>query len=277
MVLPLVLLLFTFASCEDIKYSSVQPFSTSKVLRVAPVKISSAEGQPLLAFYMVGSSLEPRIQVFMDSEFSASFQYSVVCKTQNVSFMLDVSTGRDNVKVKGQSRFPLSCNNALERYVYPTTSRPQDNISDSNTASEKPLKVFLIEGEINVNLQTDVIGYGTINIRLLEAVDSSVPVKSTTDSTFNTTTDGETDVQTDDSDAPHISYTVTIVRKIRPVDSIFRVVVYCVQIFVATGFGAKLDLQVVKECLFKPIAPAIGLGSQFLLMPLVSFHMMFCW
>lgn len=37
------------------------------------------------------------------------------------------------------------------------------------------------------------------------------------------------------------------------------------------GFGCKLDLGIVKECLKKPVAPGIGFGCQYLVMPLLGF------
>ena len=269
-----VVCLFICVSCEEVKYSSALPFLSNKGLSVTPVKISSADGEPLLAFYMVGSSLEPKIQVHMDSDFTASFQYSFVCKNVNVSFILDVSTEKSRVMVRGQNRFPLTCTNAKERYLYPTTTVPRDNVK--NRTSSAGQKVYVTEGEVSVKLRSDIIGYGVINIRLLEAVDQAkakLLKSSLTDPTPSQTTSSSltnTSFEYAGDDVPYITYTVTIVRKIRPVDTIFRLVVYCVQIFVAIGFGAKLDLKVVKECLVKPIAPAIGLVSQFILMPIVS-------
>lgn len=254
--------------CQDFKFSSLGPFMTSRILRLTPVKITSPEGTPLFAFYMTDSTLKPEIQVYMDSDFSASFEYSVICSNRNVTFVLEVTTETEhsNIKVKGQNKFPLSCNRALERYLYPTTTFPESNdaetIDTASTTTSLPVqKTLVADGAVNVNFRTDIIGYGIINLRLVQTNGSaySQPLNNTGNKTV-----------VDEVNEPHISYTVTIVRKIRPIDSIFRLVVYCVQIFVATGFGAKLDLKVVKECLVRPISPAIGLGCQFLLMPLVS-------
>ena len=36
--------------------------------------------------------------------------------------------------------------------------------------------------------------------------------------------------------------------------------------------GGQLDLQIIKDVFKKPIGPAVGFASQFVIMPLVSFY-----
>ena len=118
--------------------------------------------------------------------------------------------------------------------------------SCSNASLEDGNMLKVIRGTVDVIVSSGVIGKEKIEFQLFAENDVNA----------NTTI-----VQT---------YNVVVIRKLRPVDTIFRVVVYCVQVFVLTGFGAELDIQVVKQTLRKPVAPAIGFCCQYLVMPLVS-------
>lgn len=69
----------------------------------------------------------------------------------------------------------------------------------------------------------------------------------------------------------HREFKVSVIRKPRVIDVVFKYVVMCVIILNTIGFGASVDLQVVKEILMKPIAPMIGAVCQLIIMPLVSF------
>lgn len=67
-------------------------------------------------------------------------------------------------------------------------------------------------------------------------------------------------------------YPVTVFREMRAVDHIFRIVLGAIIVVVTMGFGCQLDLEVVRECVRRPVAPAIGLGCQYIVMPLVCGH-----
>lgn len=58
----------------------------------------------------------------------------------------------------------------------------------------------------------------------------------------------------------------------RVLDKIFIHVVIAMVIVAYINMGCAIDLQVIKQTLRKPVAPAIGLASQYLFMPLVG-HM----
>ncbi|XP_076449312.1 uncharacterized protein LOC143285782 [Babylonia areolata] len=66
-------------------------------------------------------------------------------------------------------------------------------------------------------------------------------------------------------------HVVTVLRVIRPVDVVFRGVLYGFVIMATIGMGCKTDMGVVKEVLKKPVAPAIGFFCQYLIMPLIAF------
>ena len=65
-------------------------------------------------------------------------------------------------------------------------------------------------------------------------------------------------------------YSVIVLRNRRLVDDIFRYGIIFLACVLYIGFGCKVRLQTIKRILKKPIAPAIGILSQFIVMPLVS-------
>ncbi|ESO95070.1 hypothetical protein LOTGIDRAFT_94557, partial [Lottia gigantea] len=67
------------------------------------------------------------------------------------------------------------------------------------------------------------------------------------------------------------SYEVITSREERIVDTIFNVVVILLVVIANVAMGCKVELHVVKETLRRPLAPAIGMFSQFLVMPAISF------
>ena len=67
-----------------------------------------------------------------------------------------------------------------------------------------------------------------------------------------------------------VKYNVAIVRKEGAIDKVFMAVVFIFIVFANIGMGCKVDLAVVKQTLKRPVAPVVGLCSQFIFMPLVS-------
>ena len=65
-------------------------------------------------------------------------------------------------------------------------------------------------------------------------------------------------------------FSVVVRRKKRPIDQIFTIIVAVAVSITNMGFGCKLDLKTVKECIRRPVAPGIGFGCQYIVMPLVS-------
>ncbi|XP_059164949.1 ileal sodium/bile acid cotransporter-like isoform X2 [Physella acuta] len=66
-------------------------------------------------------------------------------------------------------------------------------------------------------------------------------------------------------------YKLFVERRERPIDIAFNVVVVLLVVLTNVGMGAKIDFEVVKSELRRPIAPAIGLCCQFIIMPMISF------
>ncbi|RUS73693.1 hypothetical protein EGW08_018540, partial [Elysia chlorotica] len=64
---------------------------------------------------------------------------------------------------------------------------------------------------------------------------------------------------------------VVILRNMRPIDFAFRIILFTLVGLSAIGMGCKTDLNIVKEVLKKPVAPAMGFVAQYLCMPLIAF------
>lgn len=61
-----------------------------------------------------------------------------------------------------------------------------------------------------------------------------------------------------------------VLRGSSVVDLIFRIFITMFVIFITFTMGCGLDLKIIWSYLKRPISPAIGFGSQFLFMPLIS-------
>ncbi|KAL8559695.1 hypothetical protein ACOMHN_002228 [Nucella lapillus] len=66
-------------------------------------------------------------------------------------------------------------------------------------------------------------------------------------------------------------YKIAVLRPERAIDVVFRTCIIILVVIINVGMGCKLDIAVVKATLRRPFAPIIGLCSQFIVMPLVSF------
>ena len=65
-------------------------------------------------------------------------------------------------------------------------------------------------------------------------------------------------------------YRVIVLRHRRVVDDVFRYGIIVLACVLYIGFGCKIDLEIIWTILRRPLSPAIGMGCQFILMPLVS-------
>ena len=63
---------------------------------------------------------------------------------------------------------------------------------------------------------------------------------------------------------------IAVVREPHVLDKFFFALIPFIVVCVNVGMGCAIDLKVVMEVLRRPVAPAIGFFSQFLVMPLVS-------
>ena len=65
-------------------------------------------------------------------------------------------------------------------------------------------------------------------------------------------------------------YKIAVIREPHVLDPFFFGLISIIVVCVNIGMGCALDLEVVKTVLRRPVAPAIGFFSQFLVMPIVS-------
>ena len=65
-------------------------------------------------------------------------------------------------------------------------------------------------------------------------------------------------------------YDVTVVNKETILSKIFIIVVATMMVLLNFGFGCRIQVDVLKSILKRPLAPALGLSCQFIVMPLVS-------
>jgi hypothetical protein len=124
----------------------------------------------------------------------------------------------------------------------------------------------MVKESIDVQLHGKLLGFSKLQIE----ISGPDPVEII----FNGTSSKTKTLYTAEPDArktqQEFVFPVTVLRSIRPIDKIFMILMTAFLFLITMGFGCKLDLGIVKECLKKPVAPGIGFGCQYLVMPLVS-------
>lgn len=63
---------------------------------------------------------------------------------------------------------------------------------------------------------------------------------------------------------------IVVVRKPQLIDTIFIICVASLMSIIFINFGCALDIEQLKQCIRKPIAPLASFFSQFLILPIVS-------
>lgn len=64
---------------------------------------------------------------------------------------------------------------------------------------------------------------------------------------------------------------IIVVRKQQLIDRIFVICVAGLMSIIFINFGCALDTDQLKQCIKKPIAPAVSFFAQFLILPIVCF------
>ena len=64
---------------------------------------------------------------------------------------------------------------------------------------------------------------------------------------------------------------IIVTREERLIDKIFKFSVAILMAVMMTNFGACLDIDTIKQIIVRPLAPFLGLLSQFLFMPVMSY------
>lgn len=183
--------------------------------------------------------------LIMEEHKSIVVDFYVVCQDGDDHFYLDIkSTDSGIFSIQNYKAIHISCKN---------TSVQDDQGTDQGyeTLTNNDGTKYIKNGTIKLDLYGVIIGGASIRFVLQHS-----------NSSLNSTSKWMGFITEE--------HKMTVFRRIRPVDTIFRVIIYFFLIFATLAFGCKLDLEVVKESLKKPIAPGIGLACQYVVMPLVS-------
>ena len=192
-------------------------------------------------FSVKGSSPSGLIILFMDETGPPqTFNFTLHCSDKESRYFLKTFSDDPSLVMVTADDTVIDCANSTPEIVPLVPETPPGNPSYTSVENER----HLLQGSKTVHFKADMIGRTFISFVL-----------------FN------------DSGAyfyKEVKLPVTIFRNLRIVDYAFQILVYVFLIFVTLAFGCKLDLTIVKENLKRPIAPCIGLGCQFVIMPMVS-------
>ncbi|VEL25667.1 unnamed protein product [Protopolystoma xenopodis] len=78
------------------------------------------------------------------------------------------------------------------------------------------------------------------------------------------------------SSTPDFAFKLVVLRHKGVLQKVFRFLLIGLVILVTFAMGCQLDLKVIFLYIKKPVAPAIGFASQFIIMPLVSANVPLC-
>ncbi|XP_060080528.1 ileal sodium/bile acid cotransporter-like [Ylistrum balloti] len=189
--------------------------------------------------------------LFMDEVKTVSMSYRLVCDRVTEKVLLNFRSDNPNrFFVLAPDHVLISCENATETVVSlgNTSTTPMPLLSSK---TDQPTE-FVQSDTVKLQLSGVLLGRSDLVI----TVRRSSP---------------ENESISEDDIAGQLSFTFVINRKVKVLDRVVQVVVYCFLIFITLAFGCKLDLKVVKESIKKPIAVCIGLGCQYLVMPLLGY------
>lgn len=188
--------------------------------------------------------------LFMETEnVKISFNFTVECESTGEKYILRAKVDDIGLVKLRASDVLVDCS---ERII-DTTPVLVNNVSSSNptyaTHDNENMRKrrYVVHGAIPLTMDVDMIGKTFITFVL------------------------QSNSSTDNTDKNHnYKIPLSVLRTVRPIDTAFRIIIYVFLVFVNLAFGAKLDLDVVKENIKRPLAPVIGLLGQFVAMPLVS-------
>ncbi|KAK3086789.1 hypothetical protein FSP39_023470 [Pinctada imbricata] len=196
---------------------------------------------------------KPFFLMFMDHTIQFEVNYTVFCEEISSNFTINVKTFDSSVmKVRQQTSYPVSCKDGSKVFIQNIndSSAPLYSYSTSRKDDEYA-HALSVSGKINLHLYGELIGRTFIGFDLIDLHEEQPEVNTTSFS-------GKV-------------FPVTVIRKLKIWDTLFRALIYFFMIFVTLAFGCKLDLDVVKENLKRPIAPGIGFLCQYLLMPMIAY------
>nr|XP_011446280.2 ileal sodium/bile acid cotransporter [Crassostrea gigas]XP_011446281.2 ileal sodium/bile acid cotransporter [Crassostrea gigas]XP_034339497.1 ileal sodium/bile acid cotransporter [Crassostrea gigas]XP_034339498.1 ileal sodium/bile acid cotransporter [Crassostrea gigas]XP_034339499.1 ileal sodium/bile acid cotransporter [Crassostrea gigas] len=217
--------------------------------QVAPDNASNRTGGPMELSW---GPLQPFV-LTMYQESTFSVEYTLYCNHSSDRYRVEISSKRHVVFTVRQDAIVLYCSNATDILMNVTDTGPQV-IPIPVTSSTTSPRYHVIQrkglrGKLTLALYGELIGRALLDVKL-QKVGNSLQNETTADR--------------------HV-FNVVVFRKLGVFDTVFRVLIYIFIVFVTLAFGCKLDIDVVKENLRRPVAPAIGLCCQYILMPMIAF------
>ncbi|KAL3859377.1 hypothetical protein ACJMK2_009606 [Sinanodonta woodiana] len=233
-------------------------------------------------------------QVFtmMDTDVHVEINFTVPCENKGEYYSLRIKSTSDRVfSVTELREMDISCDDAVYDDDTPTPERVY-NISsgkkvrvipneESGTKDPKHhvRRQLLIRDSLLATFRGNLLGVAEaeFNLYRIEPIDKNEN-QSPGITQMNSNTSNDDDARDTSDYDDYIeeivgvdTILVTVVRPIRVIDFIFRVVVYVFMVCITISFGCGLNIPVVKEALKKPVAPGIGLGCQYIIMPALGF------
>ena len=237
-------------------YCNTAVGETYKYTETLTTESSTKITTPFLNVPSVTLARPKHMKLTMDEESEVLFDYNIPCNGVNNLHIIEIESGNPELfSVKGNPVFHITCDDAdfTNKHLNDTNLSLSDTTEETTTIDARLLAV---EGSVKVTLKGILLGVGTLKVKV-KGLRSNVGFHK-----------GET-LENRDVTEDVYKFHVDVIRVLRPIDQAFRVIVACFITVVITGFGCSLDIEVVKECLKKPIAPGLGLACQYILMPLV--------
>ncbi|KAL4234088.1 hypothetical protein ACF0H5_005741 [Mactra antiquata] len=197
--------------------------------------------------------INDEVNFFLSERIDLLLLFEISCEVGR-QFIVDVSvpSNQSVLKIIGVSESNFTC-----IHYDDDNSNYQTNGTNVNFY-KTPLLVY---HELSMVLETTNIGVTSINF---ETFYSDLHDKNNLDpfSTGNNSDIGTSGL---------VNFDVIVIRDMHLVDIMFVVTVYVVEILEMITFGSQLDFDVVTHTLKKPVPLLIGLGCQYVAMPLIAF------
>ncbi|KAL4235368.1 hypothetical protein ACF0H5_007004 [Mactra antiquata] len=229
-----------------------------------------------------------QIPMFKEKIFMINFTYP--CDVGD-KYIIKATSAEENVfQIKGNTHLNFTC---VLHHDFET-----DDVTDSTTEASHVISNGIIKEGIALTIAGKLIGISKLVLVFNKVPDhysssssllnnskpmanqSKLNLKSVIDEAANHKSDyvvpssgyDKTSL-TNDVIGEEITseFQVLVLRSLRPIDKVFMLAIPIFLFVITVGFGCKLDLGIVKECTKKPIAPGIGMGCQYILMPLIGF------
>ncbi|CAG5126670.1 unnamed protein product [Candidula unifasciata] len=283
-------LVVTGNSSESSDLNNTQPASFTAVPGIpVSVQVISNIGMP-------GALLYNR-----KSDSVISLTYSLNCTSYDTVYRILATTSAENVaKITDNSSFNISCmslklSNSSYQYKEDHTVTMADMQEDMHI-NRGVLFLGVVNGHVNMTVEAGMIGrsFMLLFAHKLSGAEprrfhfgseihkenaSFLPDDFMTNTPYTTeiSVSAVTDARKAGAGIPGLPPNVVgramiiVMQLPRTIDEVFRVVLYVVIVLATAGMGVKVDFFIIKHTLRKPVAPIIGLGCQYICMPLIAY------